>query len=200
MSIDTINTRLGNFTILGPFNWSQSGTSPDFGPTSLLVGVWDDTKEVPANDTNSAWIDGGGMSRSGGVTAHDGAKPGPKGSEAIIDGTIVATKWGWRAKKATSSTQVFRGMYGKTVVAATDNTVDTANRTLTTSFQNWWTIEDAGDANAPTKTDWFQIGMKKLTNFSTAHLQMGEMWTFILHQEPVVEVDEQPAIAFAANF
>ncbi|KKN11048.1 hypothetical protein LCGC14_1030490 [marine sediment metagenome] len=196
MAIDTLQTRLGTFTILGPFNWSQSGTSPDFGPTSLNAGVWDDAKEVPANDTNLARYSGGGTSKSGGVTAHDGAKPGPKGSESIVDGTIKAVKWGWRAKKSTSSTQVFKGMYGKTAVAATDNTVKTADRTLTTSFQNWWTIEDAGDANAPTKTDWFQIGMEKRTNFSSAHLQVGEMWTFILHKEPA----SQPAIAFGANF
>ncbi len=196
MAIDTIQTRLGTFTILGPFNWSQSGQAADFG-TSLASGsAWDDAKEVPANDANMATYLGGGVSKSGGVTAHDGAKPGPKGSEDIVNGTIKAVKWGWRAKKSTSSTQVFKGMYGKTTVAATDNTVKTADRTLTTTFQNWWTIEDAGDANAPTKTDWFQIGMEKRTNFSSAALQVGEMWTFILHKEPA----SQSALAFGANF
>lgn len=198
MAIDTLDTRLGPYTVLGPFNWSQSGTAPDYGPTSLNAGVWDDTKEVPLNDTNYAQYSGGGTSKEGGVTAHDGAKPGPKGSESIIDGTIEAVNWGWRAKKSSAvATQKFKGKYGKTTVVTTDNTVKTANRTLSTSMRNWWIIEDAAGANAPTITDWFQIGMEKTQNFSSSHLQMGEMWTFILHREP--EVEEQQALFFGCN-
>ncbi len=188
MAIDTIQTRLGSFTVLGPFNWSQSGSAPDFGPDSLNSGNWDNTKEVPANDANLAQYNGGGLSRSGGVTAHDGAKPGPKGSESIIDGTMKAVTWIFRAKKSTSSSQKVMFKYGKTTgdppIVTTDNTVETAEQTLTTAMKNWIVIEDADGPNAPTINDNFQMGMKKTVNFSSAALQVGEMWAFILHQEP----------------
>lgn len=189
-TIDTNNTRLGRYTVLGPFTWNHATAAGDYG-VNLSRGNWNNTKDVPANDATRAEYSG---ESSGGVTAHDGAKPGPKGSEAVIDGNIVAAKWGWRAGKSGSGTSKFRGKYGKSTSTSIDNTVLTAERTLTVAKQNYWEIEDAGDANAPSKTDWFQIGFKKTTVSSPPNLQVSEMWTFLLHQEV------EPAVFFGCNF
>lgn len=179
-NIDTNDTRVGPYTVLGPFNWSQSTAAGDFG-TALSTGNWDNVKEVPLNDSNKASYS---SAAGGGVTAHDGALPGPKGSESIFDGTIMAAKLFWRFKRTGGfGTHKMKGKYGKTQSVTTDNTTYTSEWTVTSSWQDVWVLKDASDANVPGKEDWFQMGFERTSGAGGSH-EVSEMWPFILHQEP----------------
>lgn len=176
------DTRVGPYTVLGPFNWSQPTDVADFGDDSDL-GDWDNVKETPINDSNIA---GYNDLRDGGVTTHDGAFSGPK-DNAYIDGTIIAAKWFWRFKRTFGfGTQEMKGKYGRSVGAdtSTDNTTDTTAQTLTTSWQDLWVLKDATSPNVPSKADYFQVGFEKSAG-AAGSLDISEMWPFILHKEPI---------------
>ncbi len=174
------DTLVGHYTVLGPFNWSAPGAAGDFGDDLDSFTDWDNVKDVPKDDGTVATYTTG--IQSGGVTAHDGALPGPKGSESLFDGTILAAKWFWRARKFGFQAIKMKGKYGKTQSVSTDNTTTTAEVTLTTSLQDIWELKDASDANVPGKDDWFQMGFEKTV--SAGAVYVSEMWPFILHQEP----------------
>ncbi len=192
MSIDTIQTNLGHFTILGPFNWSQSGATADWGVT-LDSGNWDNLKDVPKNDSTTAQYTGP-SGKAGGVSCHDGAYDGPL-NNADVDGTIIGAEWIWRVRKVVLNPS-FKGMYGASTSASTDNTADTPNFTLSTSFQNFRIVKDASDANVPTTSEFFQIGVKK---GGGGIMRPADMWPFLLHQEPVVSA-EKDAMFHSCDF
>ena len=189
------DTLVGHYTGLGPFNWSQSTAAGDFGD-DLNTGDWDNTKDVPLDNSTTADYSGSAI-RGGGVTTHDGARAGPK-DNTDFDGNILAAKFFWRARTVFGS-KTFKGKYGKTTVVATDNTTLTGAFAITSSFRDFWVIKDASDADVPGKDDWFQMGFEKPSGAGTA-MRVSEMWPFILHQEPVIAVTEQPAIFMGCNF
>ncbi len=132
------DTLVGHYTVLGPFNWAASGIAGDFGD-SLTAGRWDYLKDVPLDTSRVGIYSNNGY--GGGVTAHDGALPGPKGSESLLDGTILAAKFFWQFKRTGGfGTHIMKGKYGKTSSVTTDNTAYTPEWTVTTSYKDYWVL------------------------------------------------------------
>lgn len=181
--ITTNATFLGDFTVIGPYNdTNQTGQTADFGDP-WNSGSWDNTHDVPKNDSTVGEFTALGAFVEGGCTSNDGDNDGPSADSRVL-GTIKGASWIARARKQTSSSQTWKLKYGAHTVAATDNTAKTGILALTTSYQAYKVMVDSSDANCPTKSEWFQFGAEQLeTGFGKADFQLSEFWCFILHQE-----------------
>lgn len=181
-AIDTNDTILGEFTVLGPYEHDNTGQTADFGDATNS-GNWDDAQEAPHNDANNIrYTNTGGT--EGGCTTTDTTNGGPKDDSRAL-GTIKGASWIWRARnQGFSGNQNLIGLYGASNSESTDNTVDSSTFTLSGTYQNFLVFVDDSDSNCPLKTEWMQVGMKKTHSGPTnKDLRVGEMYCHVLHQE-----------------
>lgn len=184
-NIDTDDSILGVYTVLGPYQDQNNGATGDFGD-ALNVGTWANVGQTPVNNTDDARYTVNAL-REGGITTHDGNRSGPKGDKRLAAGNIKGAQWIWKWKK--SGDAFPRGAklkYGATTVVTTDNTTQTVVLVPPTSFEIRRIILKETNTNVPTKDEWFQIGFqaRSLSDFFTVSIIMAEQWAFLLVQEP----------------
>lgn len=182
-AIDTYDTIHGEFSVIGPYNDTNS-TNSDFGDDPDL-GSWSNTTDVPSNDATAMRFDGGG-SDNGGCTANDGDNSGPFGDSDSL-GTIKGASWiaDVRQRKAIGeSDQQWRLKYGAHTVATTDNTSSTGAMSLSSGCSDFQLFLDDSSADCPTKQEYFQFGaIKETDSASYADMIVCDMWCFILLQD-----------------
>lgn len=192
VNIDTEDSVLGLFTVIGPYNNSNQAAAADFDDT-LEGGRWDDTQDVPAVDGDLAVynVKSGDTHHTGAVNCDDGtAREGPKG-DTRIDGTLIAQSGIWRAKKNNNRATVdYYGRIGASPDLGGDGTAEYSLGTLTTSFQNFQKIL-GGISSDMMKNNYAQLGFRVDATFGHPFIatacQTSGMWCFFLHQEPAAE-------------
>lgn len=192
-NIDTNATFFGRYTVVGPFQDTNSGAAADYGDAAD-TGTWGNAGETPANAANLMGynVRAVGLAlRNGGISTDDGARPGPK-DDSRINGIIRGASFMfWAEKQSGSATTRVQFKYGATSSASTDNTSNTGNIILTTTPSIKRVILPETDGDVPTSSEWFQLGMK-ITNTVTApqfaRADLLEAWGFILHEQRRIRV------------
>lgn len=188
-NIDTEDTILGPYTVLGHFVSGLTGITPDIGDDLRSGFPWEDCEETPVNNTNRAIYElVAETDKEGMIRLNDGTTGGPKGN-ADVDGTIKAGKWVWRWQGTAPSFGLdtgFLGKYGREVNPSTDSTVYTARQQGVGSSVNFNVVElgNGSPSNVPSKDDFMQMGFKAENTFLvTRNILCREMWGMVLHKE-----------------
>jgi hypothetical protein len=158
----------------------QGDASSNTGGNALDTGAWVNTQETPANDSNIASFTSNSVS---GQIHTDGTGPnsGPNG-DGRITGTIAAAKWIFRARRTngSQSTPFLRFGRWNAIGFAQGQLTDGVNISLSTAFENFEHIEEAGANTVPRKDqDYFRLGMGK--GSGGRDIELAEAWGMILH-------------------
>ena len=184
-TIDTDDTRLGRYYVLGSYKSASHGTAGDFGD-ALTTGTWDNAQETPGLDANvAAYTPVGITSKQGGVSTDHATPPngGPNG-DTRLTGEIWGAKWAWRWKALADVGLGFRPFFapkhGKTDPGSvgTDQTTTGASLEGDGTFQNLSIVSQA----PPTAGQYFQIGFKADASVAEhgGAVTVADMWTALL--------------------
>ncbi len=201
-TIDTNNTFLGDYTVLGSFESDTQGSTGDFAGEDTLgsASTLAMCQDTPADDGDSAKlvIVGETQQKIGIVTDHTTNSVGGPRDNPDFDYLIKGGKWTWRHTGPNAQfgqDMKFFGRYGRqsNVNKNLPAVVETPafGVALTTTKANLSVVEifDSINGNVPNEVEWCQQGFRIVNNFTAQKTgECVDMWNQFLHQEPLSDI------------